>query len=52
MVAGASWREEMTENEPSTGRAQISASRDPQEEELRRFLSALATALNALAGTL
>ena len=41
-------REEMIENELSTWQAEISASWDINQEELRQFLNALSTVLNAL----
>lgn len=50
MVAGARWREEITENELSAWQAEISPSGDQREEELRRFLNALSTVLNAWTG--
>ena len=50
VVTGAYWREEITENELSAWQAEISASGDQRGEELRRFLTALATVLRALAG--
>lgn len=50
VVTGAYWREEITENELSAWQAEISPSGDQREEELRRFLTALATVLRALAG--
>lgn len=50
VVAGAYWREDIIENELRAWQAEISATCDPKEEELRRFLNTLATALDALTG--
>lgn len=49
VVAGTYRREDIIENELSAWQAEISATYDWKEEELR-FLNALSTALNALTG--
>lgn len=50
VVAGAYWRQEITENELRTWQAEISLSGGQRGEELRRLLSALPTVLNASTG--